>query len=171
MPVMIIDPVGTAPHRTIPSELVIFVADIPADGLIVMVAPGTGSPVSESTTFTITVPPLITPRPATNDSTVTLPGRGMVHATVPVFGRSPVSGEISGDGTRGLVFDADDHDRLAALVVDLIGDRERWASMATASRDYAGTMTLEAFQDRVRELLELQWQVSLPEPSRPGAGT
>ena len=28
--------------------------------------------------------------------------------TVPVFGESPVSGEISGDGTRGLVFPPDD---------------------------------------------------------------
>lgn len=93
----------------------------------------------------------------------------MVHATVPVFGRSPVSGEISGDGSRGLVFDADDHNGLAVLVDDLVGDRERWASMAAAARDYAGTMTLEAFQDRVRELLERQWRVSLPEPSRPVA--
>lgn len=91
---------------------------------------------------------------------------GMVHATVPIFGVSPVSGEISGDGSRGLVFPPDDADQLAALVVELVSDRERWASMAVAARDYAGAMTLEAFQDRVRELLERQWKVDLPAPGR-----
>lgn len=92
----------------------------------------------------------------------------MVHATVPVFGQSPVSSEISGDGTRGLVFPPDDDRRMAELVVDLVHDRPRWASMAVAARDYAGSVTLEAFQDRVQELLERQWQVTLRTPARDG---
>lgn len=89
----------------------------------------------------------------------------MVHATVPVFGQSPVSGEISGEGTRGLVFTSEDSARLAELVLELIGDSVRWANMAVAARDYAGTMTLEAFQDRVREMLERQWDVTLNNPA------
>ncbi len=92
----------------------------------------------------------------------------MVHATVPVFGQSPVSGEISGEGTRGLVFSSEDSARLAELVLGLITDRERWADMAVAARDYAGTMTLEAFQDRVREMLERQWGVTLLDPASRG---
>jgi glycosyltransferase involved in cell wall biosynthesis len=92
----------------------------------------------------------------------------MVHATVPVFGESPVSGEISGQGTRGLVFSSEDSARLAELVLGLISDRDHWADMAVAARDYASTMTLEAFQDRVREMLERQWAVTLLDPASRG---
>ena len=92
----------------------------------------------------------------------------MVHATVPVFGKSPVSGEISGEGSRGLVFPSDDSERLSELVTALISDRERWAGMAVAAREYAGTMTLEAFQDRVREMLQRQWGVTLRDSGSAG---
>lgn len=85
----------------------------------------------------------------------------MVHATVPVFGESPVSGEISGDGMRGLVFPPDDADRLVEHVVGLVGDPERWSKMAQAGRDYSVTVTLDSFQDRLREVLERQWKVRL----------
>jgi glycosyltransferase involved in cell wall biosynthesis len=85
----------------------------------------------------------------------------MVHATVPIFGESPVATEISGDGSRGLVFPPDDHERLAQLVIGLIEDRPRWARMARAARGHAATVTLEAFQERVREMLERQWEVEL----------
>lgn len=90
---------------------------------------------------------------------------GMVHATVPVFGRSPVSGEISGDGMRGLVMDADDPGAMADHVVGLWQDRDRWARTALAARDYAATVSLETFQGRVRELLERQWKVTLSPPT------
>lgn len=86
---------------------------------------------------------------------------GMVHATVPIFGSSPVAGEISGFGSRGVVVDADDPDQMAAAVVALVADRVRWADMATDARDYAATVTLEAFQGRVKEMLERQWGVTL----------
>jgi glycosyltransferase involved in cell wall biosynthesis len=87
---------------------------------------------------------------------------GMVHATVPIFGSSPVSGEISGHGERGLVFDPDDDAALARHVQELVADRERWASLAEASRAYARTVSLETFQGRIKEMLERQWGVQLP---------
>ena len=89
---------------------------------------------------------------------------GMVHATVPVFSESPVAVEIAGGGERGIVVGADDHRAMADAVRDLMGDRERWATMAAAAREYSSTVTLEAFQDRVHELLERQWGVDLPLP-------
>jgi glycosyltransferase involved in cell wall biosynthesis len=88
----------------------------------------------------------------------------MVHATVPIFGESPVAGEISGDGTRGLVFPPDDPARLASHVVGLAQDPARWSKMAQAARDYSNTVTLEAFQGRIRDLLQRHWRVSLPAP-------
>jgi len=90
---------------------------------------------------------------------------GMVHATVPVFAESPVAAEISGGGTRGIVFPADSPERLAVAVAELTDDRERWAGMAAAARAYAATVTLEAFEQRVHELLERQWEVELPMPT------
>ena len=92
---------------------------------------------------------------------------GMIHATVPIFGTSPVSGEISGAGSRGLVFDADDPAALAGHVLGLLGDRERWATMAGSARDYARTVSLETFQERIREMLERQWHVELPAAPSP----
>ena len=88
----------------------------------------------------------------------------MVHATVPIFGESPVSGELSGDGTRGLVFPPDDHRALGRHVVDLVGEPQRWAKLARAGREHTTSLTLDAFQERLRTMLEHHWGVSLPEP-------
>jgi glycosyltransferase involved in cell wall biosynthesis len=95
---------------------------------------------------------------------------GMVHGTVPVMAESPAAAEISGSGARGVVFPADDADQLARAVVDLVGDRPRWARMAEAGRAYAATVTLEAFQERVHDMLERHWGVDLPESPAGGVG-
>ena len=85
----------------------------------------------------------------------------MVYGVVPVFGVSPVADEISGGGSRGLVFSPDDDGALADLVAGLVADRSRWAAMSEAARAFTATVTLEAFQDRVQEMLERQWGVTL----------
>lgn len=95
----------------------------------------------------------------------------MVFGVVPIFGESPVAAEISGGGTRGLVFDPDDDGRLAELIAGLVADRERWARMSRAAREYTATVTLDAFEERVRELLERQWGVRLRRGGVDGAGT
>ncbi len=87
---------------------------------------------------------------------------GMVHATVPIFGTSPVSGEISGGGRRGLVFEPDDVAALVDHVVGLVGDPQRWADMAVAAREYSTLVSLETFQDQVQGMLERHWGVELP---------
>ncbi len=89
---------------------------------------------------------------------------GMVHATVPVFSESPLAEEISGGGSRGLVFAADDADGLAAHVVALVTDAPRWQAMAADARTYTAAMTLDRFADRVKETLERGWGVTLPDP-------
>ncbi len=86
---------------------------------------------------------------------------GMVHGVVPIFGESPVSGEISGQGRRGVVVPPDDDERLARAIIELVDDRERWAEMVGEARRYARGTSLEAFQERVREMLERQWRVEL----------
>lgn len=93
---------------------------------------------------------------------------GMVHATVPIFTESPVAGEISGRGSRGVVVPADDVAALADAIVELAKDRPRWAAMAAEARAYAATVSLDAFEDRVRELLEAQWGVELRGPGSSG---
>jgi len=94
---------------------------------------------------------------------------GMVHATVPVFSESPVAEELSGGSTRGLVFDADDSGELAAHILSLTADTERWSKMAADARAFAQEMTLDRFSDRVRDMLEDQWSVQLPGPAEPAA--
>jgi glycosyltransferase involved in cell wall biosynthesis len=94
---------------------------------------------------------------------------GMVHATLPVFAESPASEEISGGSTRGLVFDADDSGELAAHVLALAADRDRWATMAAAAREFGREVTLDRFADRVREMLEHHWSVRLPRPAESSA--
>lgn len=91
---------------------------------------------------------------------------GMMHATVPIFSESPVAGEISGGGTRGLVFDIDDDLGMAEHIRSLIGDGPRWRAMAEAARSYARDSTLDRFAELVREMLERQWDVVLPDPDR-----
>jgi glycosyltransferase involved in cell wall biosynthesis len=89
---------------------------------------------------------------------------GMVHATVPVFSESPLADEISGGGSRGLVFAIDDAAGLADHVVGLVADRPRWQAMAIDARTYTAAMTLDRFADRVKETLERGWGVTLPDP-------
>jgi hypothetical protein len=84
---------------------------------------------------------------------------------VPVFSESPLAEEISGGGSRGLVFAIDDADALAAHVVALVGDGDRWQAMAADARTYTAAMTLDRFADRVKDMLERGWQVTLPDPS------
>lgn len=84
---------------------------------------------------------------------------GMVHGVVPIFGESPVAGEISGHGRRGIVVPPDDDERMAQAIIDLTHDRETWESMVLDARRYASTMTLESFQERVVDMLRRQWGV------------
>lgn len=86
---------------------------------------------------------------------------GMVHAVVPIFGDSPVAGEISGDGSRGVVVSADDPAAYTAAVVDMVEHPRIWAERASAARAYAATVSLDAFEQRVRDMLERQWGVDL----------
>lgn len=86
---------------------------------------------------------------------------GMAHATVPIFSESPVSAEVSGDGARGIVVAADDVEGLVAAIASLVADRERWVAMARAARSYAGTVTLDAFEDGLVEVLGRHWDLDL----------
>ncbi|MBS1838571.1 MAG: glycosyltransferase [Actinobacteria bacterium] len=86
---------------------------------------------------------------------------GMVHGVVPIFGESPVAGEISGHGRRGTVVPPDDDERMAQAIIDLTQDRETWESMVLDARRYASTMTLESFQQRVIDMLQRQWGIEL----------
>lgn len=92
---------------------------------------------------------------------------GMVHGVVPVFGESPVAGEISGRGSRGIVVLPDDDERMAQVIIELTVDRERWSSMVLDARRYASTMTLESFQQRVVDMLRRQWGVELAPSGMP----
>ncbi|MEZ5138964.1 MAG: glycosyltransferase [Acidimicrobiales bacterium] len=92
---------------------------------------------------------------------------GMVHATVPIFSESPLAPEISGDGSRALVFATDDAAALADHVCSLVADPPRWAAMAAAARAYAGTQTLDRFADLVDAMLEERWGVPAAGAPRP----
>lgn len=96
---------------------------------------------------------------------------GMAHAVVPVFSESPMAGEISGDGTRGLVFERDDAAGLADHVVGLLEDRARWRALATEARAFSERVTLDSFADRVREVLERHWELRLRPRAEAEAGS
>jgi len=92
---------------------------------------------------------------------------GMVHATVPIFSESPVAAEVSGDGSRGVVVDPTDIDALATAILGLVDDRTRWSAMAADARRYASTVTLDAFQAAVVDMLARHWGLDF---SAAGAG-
>lgn len=93
---------------------------------------------------------------------------GMVHATVPIFSESPVAAEVSGRGARGVVIHPDDIEEVADAIVALVGDRPRWADMAAAARAYAATVSLDAFQGAVVDMLADQWGMDLSRPVATG---
>lgn len=89
---------------------------------------------------------------------------GMVQGVVPITSHSPASGEISGNGSRGVVADPEDPGAFARAVQDLVADRERWVRMVDDARAYTGAHTLEVFGREVQALLQRQWHVELQPP-------
>lgn len=85
----------------------------------------------------------------------------MVLGVVPIFSHSPVAEELSGGGSRGVVVDPDRPAEVAEAVRSLIDRRPRWLAMIDDARAYTAGLTLEAFEERVREMLERQWGVEL----------
>jgi len=96
---------------------------------------------------------------------------GMLHATVPIFSESPVAGEVSGEGSRGVVIDPSDIDAVGAAIVALVGDRPRWVAMAREARSFASTVTLDAFQDAVVDMLARHWGLDFDPTRTDDAGT
>lgn len=84
---------------------------------------------------------------------------GMAAGAVPVFGDSPLAGEISGNGRRGTVLPDVDAATIASAVAALADDSARWMAMVTAGREYTETATLEAFRERVADMLATHWPI------------
>ena len=87
---------------------------------------------------------------------------GMVHGVVPIFSHSPVADEIAGHGSRGIVIEPEHPQELVDAVLGLVDHRERWLAMIDDARAATGRLTLDDFEDRVRDMLERQWGVTLP---------
>lgn len=86
---------------------------------------------------------------------------GMVFGVVPVLADGPAAAEIAGDGRRGVVVDASRPTEFADAVAALVADRSRWHAMASEARAYAGLLTIESYEARVRDVLEVHWGVRL----------
>ena len=86
---------------------------------------------------------------------------GMIYGAVPIASNFGISNYILGYGERGLTFPYGDVNALADRIKELVADPSRVARMIHAGRQYARTVTLEAFQQRICEILEDHWKVSL----------
>ncbi len=86
---------------------------------------------------------------------------GMVAGAVPVTSPFPLSASMLGHGQRGAEYDAGRPAgrpaALAGAVAALAGDPSRVAGMVRAGREYAATVTLDAFGARMRTVLEEAW--------------
>ena len=89
---------------------------------------------------------------------------GMVHGTVPIFSHSPVAEEIAGGGSRGIVIEPERPQEVIDAVLALVEDRARWLAMIDDARAFTAERTLDAFEGRVRDMLERQWGVELAAP-------
>jgi hypothetical protein len=85
---------------------------------------------------------------------------GMVCGAVPVTSRFPLAETMLAGGARGVTFPHDDAAALAAAVTGLVHDPDRLRRMIMAGRSYARTVTLDAFGDQMRAVLEESWGVS-----------
>ncbi len=86
---------------------------------------------------------------------------GMISGVVPVLADGPAAVDVSGGGTRAVVVDGCRPEDFAGAVAALVRDRDRWHALAVEARAYAGRRTVEAFEARIREVLEHQWGVAL----------
>lgn len=82
---------------------------------------------------------------------------GMVAGAVPVVSDFPMARAMVDGGRRGLTFPAGDPSALAGRLAELHQAPGRVAGMVVAGRDYARTVTLDAYRQRIEGLLDDHW--------------
>ena len=94
-----------------------------------------------------------------------VPVEALFHGVVPLLSDLPLNKQIVGDGTRGRCFPHADAAMLAKHLVELSRAPSLMRQMIDCGREYAQTLTLEAWQQHIKKMLEEHWAVELT-PSR-----
>jgi glycosyltransferase involved in cell wall biosynthesis len=81
----------------------------------------------------------------------------MVHGCLPVAADVAINRQIVAEGERGATFPWGEPESLAAVLRGIIADPSRLAEQIRAGRAYTRGVTLEAFRDLHRQVLERQW--------------
>lgn len=90
-----------------------------------------------------------------------VPVEAFFHGCIPIISDVDVSTGIVGDRDRGRHFSARDSLAIANHIEELSTSPREMARLITNGREYAKTMTLEAWQIHIRDMLNHYWQTEL----------
>lgn len=88
-----------------------------------------------------------------------VPVEAFFHGAIPLLSDVDMSSQIVGMGTRGRCFPQDDALAISQTVKNLTHDPVSMTQMIKNGRAYAATLTLEAWQIHIREILNQYWKL------------
>ena len=93
-----------------------------------------------------------------------VPAEALFHGAIPLLSDLPVNLQIIGRGARGRSFRPTDAETIAAHVAELARDPSEMARLIERGREYSLTLTLDAWREHVKDMLERHWGVRLASP-------
>lgn len=83
------------------------------------------------------------------------PIEAMFHGVIPILSKTAMAGEMTGNGTRGYIFDARDENSLFDVIMKANGERHAFPAMINNGREYVKKQTLESWTGDMLQQLEL----------------
>lgn len=90
-----------------------------------------------------------------------VPIEAFFHGTVPILSDVNISKQLVGGTLRGRTFPQNDLKRAVQIIAELAVNPSEVASMIQEGRNFAQTMTMEAWRQHLQSMLETYWQISL----------
>jgi glycosyltransferase involved in cell wall biosynthesis len=86
---------------------------------------------------------------------------GMVYGAVPIASKVGIIDSILGQGRHGLCYSYGNIDQLVDQILNLINNPSLNSKMIISGREYSRTVTIEAFQEKIIDIIDQHWNVSL----------
>lgn len=90
-----------------------------------------------------------------------VPIEAFFHGAIPVLSNVNLSSQIVGGTERGRCFPSEDATALAQVIRELADRPHEMVQLIANGREYARSLTLETWQQHIKEMLERAWDVDL----------
>jgi glycosyltransferase involved in cell wall biosynthesis len=101
-------------------------------------------------------------QPSYSEGFSKVPVEAFFHGAIPILSNVSTNPQIVGHGSRGRCFSPEDAKSISNHVRDLSSRPADMIRLIHNGREYAQSLTLEAWQQHLREMLNRHWKTQLP---------